>query len=55
MCPTALMPTRDRRWPAHVNVMLTMATVIGPSAPTTFNFLRVQLSCETVQLVILWR
>ena len=43
MCPTALMPTRDRRWNAHVSVMLTMATVIGPSAPTTFSFLHAQL------------
>ena len=43
MCPTALMPSRDRRWNAHVSVMLTMATVIGPSAPTTFSFLHAQL------------
>ena len=42
MCPTALMPERERRWPAQVSVMLTMATVMGPSAPTVFSFLHVQ-------------
>ena len=48
MWPTALMPERERRWPAQVSVMLTMATVMGPSAPTVFNFLReMQLVVET--------
>ena len=40
MWPTALMPKRERRWPAQVSVMLTTATVMGPSAPTVFSFLR---------------
>ena len=39
MCPTALMPERERRWPAQVSVMLTIATVMGPSAPIVFSFL----------------
>ena len=39
MWPTALMPERERRWPAQVSVMLTTATVMGPSAPTVFSFL----------------
>ena len=42
MWPTALMPERERRWPAQVSVMLTMATVMGPSAPTVFSFLHMQ-------------
>ena len=42
MWPTALMPERERRWPAQVSVMLTTATVMGPSAPTVFSFLHAQ-------------
>ena len=43
MWPTALMPERERRWPAQVSVMLTTATVMGPRAPTVFSLLHAQV------------
>ena len=50
MCPTALMPERERRWQPHVRAMLTMATVIGPSAAMAFSFLHRILRSQKVIL-----
>jgi hypothetical protein len=50
MCPTALMPERERRWQPQVRAMLTTATVIGPSAEMAFSFLQQTLQSQRVIL-----
>ena len=50
MCPTALMPERERRWQPHVRAMLTTATVIGPNAAMAFSFLHQVLRSQKVIL-----